>query len=172
MASVLNRVRVTDKHTGRDLPAVLEEPRDTKFKKDNRASNGRKPGTPNKTTRLVKDAIVAAGTAAGEQLLDDAIREARRLWRIAKRHDHSNEERLHENLLRLKAYRDGGPDMLTEYLKWLALNEPKSYAALLGRVIPFHLTAKVDHSHRQYTSKDEILERLKEVGVPVHTISN
>jgi hypothetical protein len=163
------RVQVTDKHTGKSLPAVID---DTRFQKGHTKRGGRKPGSTNRHTALLKDAIIAAGTSAGEQILDEAIRETRRLWRIAKRHAHSNEDTLYETLQKMKAYRDGGPDMLTEYLKWMALNHPKTYGALLGRVLPFHLTAKVDHSHREYNSKEEIMERLKEAGVPIHTISN
>lgn len=158
------RVRVTE--NARKLPAVLEEP------KKGKKIAGRKKGVPNRTTTLVKDAILAAGQLAGQQLLEDAIRESRRLYRVAKRFGHSNEHKLFDQLTKLKEYRDGGPDGLTHYLTWMALNEPKSFAPLIGKVLPFHLTAQVDHSHRTYSSKDEIMERLKESGVPIHTISN
>lgn len=163
------RVRVTE--DARRLPAVLEEP-DRRNGKFTKGKGGRPAGAHNRTTTLIKDAILAAGTNAGEKLLDDAIRAARREWRKAKRLEFSSEDRLYAELQKLKEYREGGPDGLTHYLTWMALNEPKSFAPLLGKVLPFHLTAKVDHSHREYNSKDEIMDRLKESGVPVHMLQN
>jgi hypothetical protein len=58
-----------------------------------------------------------------------------------------------------------GKDGLTGYLRWLAKNEPKSFAALLGRVLPYHIVGKLEHEHRQYVDKEEVLDALKERGL-------
>jgi hypothetical protein len=71
------------------------------------AGKGRKPGVPNKTTSLLKEAILAAAKLRGE---------------------------------------DGrGKGGLTGYCLWLARKQPKSFAALLGRVLPMQLTTDPDN---------------------------
>lgn len=71
---------------------------------DNRgnAGKGRPKGSPNKTTAVLKEAIIAAAEVIG---------------------------------------RDGkGKDGLTGYCCYLAQDEPKAFATLLGRVLPTQLT--------------------------------
>lgn len=66
--------------------------------------SGRQKGTPNKTTALLKDAILKAAEMVGE---------------------------------------DGaGKGKLVGYLKTLALTQPKSFAGLLGRVLPLQVTGE------------------------------
>lgn len=138
----------------------------------NLTGRGRTKGSLNKTTRLLKDAILEAGKLAGADVLNQATQAARREWRKAMKEGRNDVEKLHDAYNALRRYRDAGPDGLTEYLRWLAHQHPKSYAALLGRVLPYHLTAKVDHTHKEYKSRDDILQRLKESGVPIHSIMN
>ena len=67
-------------------------------------TGGRKRGTPNKTTGLLKEAILKAAELAGE---------------------------------------DGaGKGKTVGYLKNLAVNEPKAFAGLLGRVLPLQVTGE------------------------------
>lgn len=64
------------------------------------------------------------------------------------------------------AGRDGeGLDGLIGYLTRLAIDEPKSFAPLLGRMIPLHIGGSVDHNHRVIKTKDEIVEELKKRGL-------
>lgn len=66
-----------------------------------RAKTGRKKGTPNKTTALLKDAIIMAAELTGN---------------------------------------DGaGKDGLVGYCQYLAKEEPKSFATLMGRVLPMQI---------------------------------
>lgn len=68
------------------------------------AGKGRRKGTPNKTTRALKEAIVLAAEKVGQ---------------------------------------DGkGQDGLTGYLVRLATDEPKAFAALLGKVLPLQVTGE------------------------------
>lgn len=77
-----------------------------KPRKPPNAGKGRKAGTPNKTTKLLKEAILAAAEVRGS---------------------------------------DGkGKDGLTGYCLWLARKQPKSFAALLGRVLPMQITGDGD----------------------------
>lgn len=65
---------------------------------------GRQPGVPNKTTALLKEAILGAATNAGS---------------------------------------DGkGTDGLMGYCGFLAKEEPKAFAALLGKVLPMQITGE------------------------------
>lgn len=63
-----------------------------------RAKTGRKKGTPNKTTALLKDAIIMAAEQTGQD--------------------------------------KNGKDGLVGYCKFLATEEPKAFASLMGRVLP------------------------------------
>lgn len=68
------------------------------------AGKGKKPGTVNKTTKALKEAILLAAEKVGE---------------------------------------DGkGKEGLTGYLVGLAKSEPKSFAALLGKVLPLQVTGE------------------------------
>lgn len=65
-------------------------------------TGGRKKGTPNRTTAILKDAIVRAAELTG---------------------------------------RDGkGMDGLIGYCRFLAVEEPKAFAGLMGRVIPLQVS--------------------------------
>ena len=63
-----------------------------------------------------------------------------------------------------------GKNGLVGYLKWMAKNEPKSFAALMGRVIPLHVVGDMDHTHRVFASKEAIKEQLKERGIPIEVV--
>jgi len=68
------------------------------------AGKGRVKGTPNKTTALLKDAIIRAAEAAGED--------------------------------------KSGKDGLIGYCTFLAKEEPKAFAQLLGKVLPMQVTGE------------------------------
>ena len=59
---------------------------------------------------------------------------------------------------------------LTGYLEWLAKTEPKSFAALLGRVLPYHIVGSIQHEHKDYKTKEELIEELRRRGLPVENI--
>lgn len=67
---------------------------------------GRVKGTPNKTTALLKDAIIKAAEASGED--------------------------------------KQGKDGLVGYCTFLAKEEPKAFAQLLGKVLPMQITGEGD----------------------------
>lgn len=72
------------------------------------AGRGRVKGTPNKTTALLKDAIIRAAEAAGED--------------------------------------QNGKNGLVGYCTFLAKDEPKAFAQLLGKVLPMQITGEGDGS--------------------------
>lgn len=71
-----------------------------------RSKTGRAKGTPNKTTALLKEAIIKAAEAVGED--------------------------------------QNGKDGLTGYCVFLAKEEPKAFAQLLGKVLPMQVTGGSD----------------------------
>jgi hypothetical protein len=75
-------------------------------KKPPNAGKGRKQGVPNKTTMLLKVAIIEAAAAVGEN--------------------------------------GKGKGKLKGYCKWLAVQEPKAFASLLGRVLPTQIEVDPD----------------------------
>ena len=63
-----------------------------------------------------------------------------------------------------------GLDGLIGYLFFLAKTEPKSFAPLLGRMIPLHIGGSVDHTHRVLRNKDEVIEELKKRGLLIEGV--
>jgi hypothetical protein len=90
-------------------------------------SGGRKAGTPNKNTKILKDALLDAAAALGfleeVTLLDDDGRPT--------------------DVIKLVKT---GVDGMTGYLEWLGINHPHTFAALLGRVLPTQLNIKTTSS--------------------------
>lgn len=96
------------------MPARVKVKAQGRFKKgDPRPPGaGRRPGSPNRTTVLVKHAILNAGMYAGYPIWDKQT----------------------------KRWRQTGDQELTGYLTWLSLTHPSAYASLLGRVLPLQIT--------------------------------
>ena len=58
-----------------------------------------------------------------------------------------------------------GSEGLVGYLKLLAVTEPRAYASLLGRVLPYQIT--VDEGPRPLATLAELAEELRRRGLPV-----
>jgi hypothetical protein len=112
---------------------------------------GRKLGSVNKTTPLLKDAILLAGCVAGDRLVEREIIERRA--RDAAANDSP------ESAGELKqAVEENGS--LVGYLSWLALEHPTAYAPLLGRVLPLQI--RVDSpKDRVYRTFEEIKREIR-----------
>jgi hypothetical protein len=93
---------------------------------------GRRLGSQNRTTRILKEAVLLAAEQVGE---------------------------------------DGeGFDGLVGYLRHIARTEPKAFCALLQRILPMQVTAKMDIDHalrERYPTLQEAERALRELGVPV-----
>ena len=91
---------------------------------------GRQPGTPNRTTQQLKDAILEAADRLGyireEPKLDD---KGKPTGEIELVHD--------------------GKDATVGYLMWLGKHNPASFAALLARVLPIQLNQKQKQEQEQ-----------------------
>jgi len=87
-------------------------------KKGSEKTGGRQKGTPNKTTTQLKTAILGAAHSAGVTLQDDGKTPA-------------------------VVDTDGNPEGVEQYLVWMAINEPRSFASLLGKVLPLQLAMEV-----------------------------
>lgn len=100
------------------------------FVKGQEKKGGRKAGTPNKTSMLLKEAIILAAESEG---LDRK-----------------------------------GKDGLVGYLRMLSRREPAVFGRLMEKLLPYQLTGK-DGSPMQmvHTTKDQLLERFKERGLPI-----
>lgn len=104
--------------------------RDHLFSKGHEKQGGREKGTKNKTTMLLKEAIIMAAELEG-------------LDRKGK----------------------GG---LVGFLRNLSRREPAVYGRLMEKLLPYQLTGK-DGSPMQvvHSTKEQLLERMKERGLPV-----
>ena len=101
-----------------------------KFEKGWEGGPGRRKGSHNKTTRLLKDAMLLAAEDAGD------------LSGIA-REDLSKEGVEH------------GKDGLVGYLRWAAKCEPKAFLHILGKLLPMQV--KVDSfTQTEYHSIEEL----------------
>lgn len=104
----------------------------------------RAPRGPNKTSKLLKHAIILAADVVG---LPEVKRDASG---------------------NITAVVGTGQDGLVGYLRHLALNEPKSFASLLGRVLPLQVRGLDDAGDqpRRYKTVDELRAELKARGIP------
>lgn len=61
-----------------------------------------------------------------------------------------------------------GKDGLIGYLQWLSRREPAVYGRLLEKLLPYQLTGKDGGPvQMEYRTKADVIERLKEKGLPV-----
>jgi hypothetical protein len=122
---------------------------------------GRKLGSVNKTTPLLKDAILLAGCVAGGRLVEREI--------IERRARDAAENDSPESAGELKqAVEENGS--LVGYLSWLALEHPTAYAPLLGRVLPLQI--RVDSpKDRVYRTVEEIKREIR-ARVPRHVLES
>jgi len=121
---------------------------DGKFKKnDGRKRPGRPPGSPNKTTQILKDALLGAASELGflEEitLLDDDGQPT--------------------GIIKLKKT---GVDGMQGYLEWLGVNHPRTFAAMLARVLPTQLNIKTASSLKvTYKTVEETRQALRDYGI-------
>lgn len=100
------------------------------FQKGREKTGGRVKGQKNKTTKLLKEAIIEAAVAEG---------------------------------------RDGhGRDGLVGFLRTMSRREPVAFMKLMEKLLPYQLTGK-DGSPMQmvHTTKEQVVERFKERGLPL-----
>jgi hypothetical protein len=60
-----------------------------------------------------------------------------------------------------------GEDGCKGYLKWLALHEPRTYAALMARILPYYVSVDLPDD---IMSHEETLAELRERGLPIELI--
>jgi len=121
------------KTNGVDMDRVkIEKPRRPGTFPPGYKGPGRTKGKPNKVTTLLKDAIILAAEAVGEDRK--------------------------------------GKDGLVGYLKYLAKREPKAYASLLSRVLPYHITGNLNHQHEVFQKKEEVIDALRARGIPLQAV--
>lgn len=100
-----------------------------KFVKGNK-TGGRLPGSPNKITRHLKEALILA----------------------AERHGSDKK----------------GKDGLVGYLYHLARYEPRSFASLLGKLLPFQITGKDGVALEVVVkTREDVAKQMQERGLPV-----
>jgi hypothetical protein len=102
---------------------------------------GRQPGTRNKITRIMKDALLIAACEVGDV---DMYVDTSQVT--------TEEQR----------------GQLVGYLKWVAINEPKTFCAMLGRLLPMQMTASLDVSTtKTYATKQELADEMRRRGLPI-----
>jgi hypothetical protein len=57
-----------------------------------------------------------------------------------------------------------GMDGCDGYLLWCAVNEPRSYMALLARILPYHIVPELPN--KSTLSYEETVAQLRERGLP------
>ena len=60
-----------------------------------------------------------------------------------------------------------GEDGCLRYLKWAALYEPRTYLALMARILPYYVNAEVPE---EIMTREETLAELKVRGLPLELI--
>jgi hypothetical protein len=109
----------------------------TSWKKGENPTKGRTVGSLNKITRTMKDAAVAAAEELGHLPIKQ--------W--AKQLD------------------VGDPNGLKQYFKFLAIKHPKSYAVILARIMPLHVTTP-GNKLPKYLTEEQMRAELRNAGLP------
>jgi hypothetical protein len=143
--------------------ARRENPRPQAFKKGMpRPPNaGRKPGTINKRTRLIKDAITGAGEKLG--MLEPIYRYREERQKVGSgRNARVKVVRVRtDEVIGWKPTGKGGTE---GYLIWLGCNHPQAYAALMARVLPLQINAKV-------STPETISSKFSSVNIKAMTLA-
>jgi hypothetical protein len=63
-----------------------------------------------------------------------------------------------------------GVDGTEGYLLWCAVNEPRTYMALLARILPFYIVNELPD--KSIISRDEAMAQLRERGLPLELIDH
>lgn len=111
-------------------PQTAERPKP--FTPGNSGNPAGKPPGPNKMTRLLREAIITAAVVAGDRIMH---REINTLLE-----EHGLDNMPADAQEKLREIKDTGG--LVRYLVWLAEMEPKSFATLMGRVLPLQLAGE------------------------------
>ena len=64
-----------------------------------------------------------------------------------------------------------GIDGCQGYLRWVAVNEPKTYVALMARILPYYVNV-VDPVGKDILTYEETLAQLRECGLPPELIDH
>lgn len=100
----------------------------TSFKKGRKKTGGRAAGTPNKTTMLLREAVLAGAEAAGNEL---------------------------------------GGDGHVSYMKFMALNHPKTFFPVYATSMPQQLEPEPKVLH----TMEDLCESLREFGIEPETFA-
>jgi hypothetical protein len=122
-----------------------------KFKRGQKRSPraGRRQGSPNRTTGLLKEAVLLAAELEG----DVSLQEFKTAAQLHREGD-------------LEAAKRGG---LVGYLRYVARYHPPSFVTLLGRVLP--LQVRVDaRTESVIRTVGEIREEMARRGVPLEAV--
>jgi hypothetical protein len=105
---------------------------------------GRPPGSPNKTTRVLKDAIMLAVCEVGDvgMYVDE-----KQITTVEQR------------------------GQLVGFLKWLLVHYPETFVrSLLARVLPLQLSASLevtDNGPKAFATKEELVAEMRARGLPI-----
>jgi len=110
---------------------------------------GRPAGVPNKTHRILKEALLEAAEELGE------------LERVTRKMKGDNGK-----AYLLEYWKETGKDGLRGYLRWAGREHPVQFLHLLGRVLPLQVRASIAHHVTQeYPTVEEAQAKLRELGL-------
>ena len=122
---------------------------------------GRPRGQANRNTRLLKDAILLAGSVTAERFVMREIIELSKAEALDK-----DGERMAGELE--ECVEEHGP--LVGYLSWLAEHHPVAYASMLGKVLPLQI--RVDsHKDIQYRTLADVQRDIDALSEPLRRIA-
>lgn len=132
---------------------------------------GRRAGTPNKSTTLLKDALTGSGAVLGwmEPIYNVVVVRNPKTGKPLKLKNGKEKLRPGNKIIGWKPGKGG----MQGYLIWLGIHHPKSYATLLGKLLPLQVEATVRNdasiperfkaSDLRNMSTQEKIARMKEM---------
>jgi hypothetical protein len=125
-------------------------------KGDGRENNGRPAGTPNKITRLIKEATLLAAEQSGQPV--PIIKKIKGKQEIVGWRWPSGDEM--------------GRDGLVGYLRHVAQTDTKSFCQLLAKILPSQITKGNEDAPDDYETVEDISRSLKDKGISVGLVDS
>jgi hypothetical protein len=134
---------------------------DNAFEKGHEKNGGRKKGVPNKTTRILKEAIILAMEQIGEPRLQTFIVTLKDADGKPVLDSKGKPKKIKEQRLVYDGF-----DGLVGYLRWAALNNAPSVLACANKIIPTQVNV-TSTQHREFRTVDDIRKEIESLGLPL-----
>jgi hypothetical protein len=136
---------------------------------------GRPKGSPNKSSKLLKDAYLMAASALGHPV-EKMVRVKKTQNEVIEYHTDEDGNEVPGKKVTIGYVHEArtewaGRDSLLGYLTWLGKTHPQTFAQGLLKIMPLQVqSGEKGDEPGFYENKEEVLERLRAEGLPTNVV--